>query len=702
MAVYTVTTADDVVNAGDGVLSLREAVARANASPAADEIVFARSLEGMTLTLTRGELLLSQDVIIDGDVNGDGVRVTLSGGGNSRLFQISGPATDVTLDDIGLINGRVVDADGGAILHSGASLTLNNALIRNSESVDPAGYYFGGGSGGGIAADRGALLTITASSLAYNRADRGGAIALAVGAKLDARATVIHNNRSYWGGGGVAAENESQITVRDSSISSNWGGWGGGGLDLGGGNLYIERSRIADNENFNYVAGAGLRIGGAAANIIQSTFSGNRSEGDGSAIASYGGELQINTTTVAQNSSGILIAGGSLSLANSTITSNFGYRIYEYDSLGRGIVLLDNSSIVLSNNIVVGNGSGTKHYDLLGRGAVALISNGHNVFGRSVLGVVAGDRVNVLAGTVFATIDPVSGGGVINAQGVVPLRNNVANPALSAADRFAAVPVDQLGNPRPRPIGTRADLGAVELDRALSTTPSANNDLLTGTSAANPINAGAGNDYIRGLGGADRLNGQTGSDLIEGGPGNDVIDGGTGVDAALFGGTVAVVAQLGGAAPSARRGSETNRLVSIEGLIGSSAADTFTGDNNANWFMGGAGRDILTGAGGRDTFDYNVIADSPATTTGRDRITDFTPGVDKIDLSAIDADVTTPGDQAFRWVGTAPFTGTPGELGYFIAGGNTIIRASVNANPTADLHLELAGTRILSANDFYR
>ena len=66
MATFTVTTAADVVNPGDGVLSLREAAQRANATEAADTIVFANALEGRTLTLTRGQLNLTNDVAVDG------------------------------------------------------------------------------------------------------------------------------------------------------------------------------------------------------------------------------------------------------------------------------------------------------------------------------------------------------------------------------------------------------------------------------------------------------------------------------------------------------------------------------------------------------------------------------------------------------------------------------------------------------------
>ena len=85
MAIITVTTAADVV-ASDGVRSLREAVALANANAASDTIGFAAALEGKTLTLTGGELVVAGDVTIDGDKDNDGSEVTLSGGNLSRIL----------------------------------------------------------------------------------------------------------------------------------------------------------------------------------------------------------------------------------------------------------------------------------------------------------------------------------------------------------------------------------------------------------------------------------------------------------------------------------------------------------------------------------------------------------------------------------------------------------------------------------------
>ena len=44
-------------------------------------------------------------------------------------------------------------------------------------------------------------------------------------------------------------------------------------------------------------------------------------------------------------------------------------------------------------------------------------------------------------------------------------------------------------------------------------------------------------------------------------------------------------------------------------------------------------------------------------------------------MSDIDADSTTPGQQTLRWVGKATLTGAA-QLGYYVSGGNTIVRAS--------------------------
>ena len=281
----------------------------------------------------------------------------------------------------------------------------------------------------------------------------------------------------------------------------------------------------------------------------------------------------------------------------------------------------------------------------------------------------------------------------------MPLNSSVTNPALSAADPITTAVTGQLGTTaRPLPAGSLADLGAIEIDQPLSTSPTVNNDVITGTSAANNLSGRAGNDYLKGLGGADTLNGGDGSDVLDGGTGNDKLDGGTGVDIATFAGTTAVVVDLSTTPGTAKRGGETDQLTSIEGIVGSDRADTFEGDGQNNEFQGGLGKDVATGGGGRDLYAFRSAQDSPAG-ANRDIIKDFVPGQDVLDVSNLDADSTLPGQQSFRWVGKATLTGTA-QLGYYVSGNTTIVRASNDADAAPEIEIQLNGVKTLTPADF--
>lgn len=105
----------------------------------------------------------------------------------------------------------------------------------------------------------------------------------------------------------------------------------------------------------------------------------------------------------------------------------------------------------------------------------------------------------------------------------------------------------------------------------------------------------------------------------------------------------------------------------IEDAIGSARDDRITGNDADNVITGGAGNDLLTGGAGSDRFVFG-------TGWGQDRVTDFTPGEDVIDLrpaGLVQDDLTV--------------TQTPDgiEIGF---DGNTITLDGVDA-VTADMFL---------------
>jgi VCBS repeat-containing protein len=133
------------------------------------------------------------------------------------------------------------------------------------------------------------------------------------------------------------------------------------------------------------------------------------------------------------------------------------------------------------------------------------------------------------------------------------------------------------------------------------------NDVLTGTDGIDTIDGQGGNDTIYGGAGADLLYGGAGNDRITGGAGNDHIDGGTGFDRAIYTDATGGITVNMAAGTASGAGVDSDTLVNIEGIVGSSFADTydargFTGNSfvpgtpiGYNEFEGGAGNDTVYG-----------------------------------------------------------------------------------------------------------
>jgi len=134
-------------------------------------------------------------------------------------------------------------------------------------------------------------------------------------------------------------------------------------------------------------------------------------------------------------------------------------------------------------------------------------------------------------------------------------------------------------------------------------------DIILGGDDDDTIDGDEGNDHLYGEGGDDVINGGVGKDTIGGGDGNDVIDGGAAADILV-----------------GHSGDDT--------LIGGDANDRLYGHSGMDTIIGGAGNDAMAGGSEADTFVFG-----PA--SGRDTITDFQVGLDRLDFSAYGLDAVT-------------------------------------------------------------
>ena len=130
-------------------------------------------------------------------------------------------------------------------------------------------------------------------------------------------------------------------------------------------------------------------------------------------------------------------------------------------------------------------------------------------------------------------------------------------------------------------------------------------------SGADTINMSNYEDFISGFNGNDTIYGNGGDDVIYGGSGDDYINGGLGYDTAGYlDATSGVTVNLQTGYASGGAGSD--RLVSIERVLGSNYTDNITGDQSDNYIFISDGNDVVNGAAGNDTLglpnrfsDYN-------------------------------------------------------------------------------------------------
>ena len=476
-------------NFGPGDLSLREAISQANGSAGHNTITFDAAVvaSSMTIDLELGEMEIADSVTIDGP--GQHL-LTIDGQQQSRVFHISAPNVDTTINRLTLTGGRTTESGtegrGGAIwsrifnstlrigdstitdnstandaAHGGAIFAAGDLVVSNS-TITGNSTAGSGARGGGISVFRTLSLsgsTVTGNSTAGNFALGGGVYAS--GNTVVTGSTISGNSTSGDDAEGGGIYSFADVTLIGSTVSGNStdGEMARGGGVNANGDVTLTRSTVRDNDTEGMEAEGGGIWNRGAVTITGSTVSGNSTTGpgaEGGALRTYFDPLTIINSTISGNftsgsgsSGGAILAIGSITVDHSTITENHAI----HPTAPAGGIWNNNDPIEIRNTILAGNTAGAGFDDI--RPGTGSLDVTYSIIGTGV----PNSAINNI---------------VSNAPEIGPLANN-GGPTLTHAplpnshaigqgdpNFITGITNDQRGAPFLREFGGRIDIGAVE------------------------------------------------------------------------------------------------------------------------------------------------------------------------------------------------------------------------------------------------
>src|SRR6266487_5433269 len=281
IALSTQAATITVMNTNDsGAGSLRQALLDA---ANADTITFDSSLNGQTITLTSGELLVDKSVTINGPGSDN---LTVDGNHASRVFHVS-RWVSAAIAGLTITNGSAEGDGGGGIHNDHATLAVDNCTVSGNHAAWGGGVCNDGSNGS-------ATLTVTNSTFSGNSVaapysvGSGGGI---FNSGFDGSATLTVTNSTFSGnvagligvygiGGGICNDGpfgSATLTLKNSTFSGNAAGYVGGGIYNGsatvtigdtilnagasGGNLYNAGMVSSLGYNLSSDNGGGLLTG---------------------------------------------------------------------------------------------------------------------------------------------------------------------------------------------------------------------------------------------------------------------------------------------------------------------------------------------------------------------------------------------------------------------------------------------------------
>ena len=227
VASSVVTTQEDVFDAYDGTISLREAIYYSPTDVQDATVTFDRALNGSTITLSGKAIWIDKPLAIDASSL---TSVTVDADGKSRAFAVIARDGDVVSLDHLTITGGLTTWDGGGIINTGTLTVTHSTLLRNSA-----------GDGGAIC-NIGTLtsmeLTLVSNSASCGGAIRNSGVPTIVNSMLSRNSVESH-------GGGIF--NTGALTVANGVVSCNSARTGGGIYNAYGGMLTLANSTLSGN-----------------------------------------------------------------------------------------------------------------------------------------------------------------------------------------------------------------------------------------------------------------------------------------------------------------------------------------------------------------------------------------------------------------------------------------------------------------------
>jgi hypothetical protein len=399
LAVPAVAQAATVTNTNDsGAGSLRAAIA---ASASGDTIDFAPALNGQTIILSSGRLVIDKALTISGPGTGG---LTISGGHNDAVFDVhaSSSADNVTISGLtitgGVFNGTSIPGGGGIFAESVDTLTLiGDTITGNQTSINS-----GGDAGGGGVYVGGGALAVTSSTISGNTVTMTGT------------STGDSGGGGVYSGGGPVAVSASVVSGNTVEIDSSSGGDnGGGGIYSAGGAVALTADTIdgntftLDDDDGGDNGGAGVYSAGGEVTVFASSISGNTGNvtsnfgdngggavwDDGRTSTYFDSTLSANSMTIAGpgagtgsgNGGGAVITFADATVDDVTLAGN---------SINQpGGAIANHNTVQLKNTILADNNTATDGSNCAGTGAFS--SAGFNLESGNKCGLNGtGDLVN--------------------------------------------------------------------------------------------------------------------------------------------------------------------------------------------------------------------------------------------------------------------------------------------------------------------